>query len=583
MALSAAQVARMSELLDEALSMDVLQRRGWLERMRAQHAELVPALRRSLFSTTRCENASIGLDTLPRLRGATGEARAARASLKPGERVGPYELVNRLGAGGMAEVWLARRADGAFTRQVALKVPLRSARRPDLMDRFARERDILAGLEHINVARMYDAGLTPEGLPYLAMEYVSGEPLIEWCDGHRLNLRERIKLFLQVLDAVQYAHSHHVVHRDLKPSNVLVTQEGQVRLLDFGVAGLLTEEKRRATDLTQTYGRALTPEYASPELLRGDFADPTSDIYSLGIVLYELLTGCRPYRFLRTASITQIEQQIETIHVARPSAHVPPEAGAVRATSPRRLVHELSGDLDAIVLKALSRQAQHRYASVAALADDLLRYLAGKPVQARKERTVRRAGRFVLRHAMGAAAAVAVLATMVLTFAWASAPQSSAPRAASANTAAGSIAVLPFADMSEKGDKGYIAQGIADTIRGLLSNSPQLQVAGSTSSSRLRWRPSSAADIARALGAAHVLEGSLQLAGERLRINARLVQADGGFVVWSGTYDRTLDDSFKLQDDVAAAVAQAVQALLTPPAARDPANANHRDAFALNR
>ena len=581
MPLSAVEVARMSELLDQALPMGAPQRRGWLERIRAQHAELVPALRRSLFPRTGSDPASIEVDTLPRLRDAAGDAQAVPASLKPGERIGPYELVQPLGSGGMAEVWLARRADGAFTRQVALKVPLRSARRPDLVERFGQERDILAGLEHINIARMYDAGLTPEGLPYLAMEYVSGEGLIEWCDNRRLKLRERIKLFLQVLNALQYAHARHIVHRDLKPSNILVTQEGQVRLLDFGVANLMAGPKPRTTDLTRTYGRALTPDYASPELLRGDCVDPTSDIYSLGIVLYELLTGCRPYRFGHTASITQIEQRIETIQIARPSVKVGHDAEWARATSLRRLVHQLCGDLDAIVLKALSRQPQHRYSSVAELADDLSRYLGGEPVEARGERAIHRAGRFVLRHAMGAAGIAAVLATVAFTFACTGVPQVPAMRAESASLGTQSIVVLPFADMSEKGDKGYIAAGIAETIRDLLSQAPQLQVAASTSSSRLQVGQSSTAEIGRALGATHVLEGSVQHAGGRLRINARLVQADGGFVVWSGSYDRALDDSFTTQDEVAGAVAQAVQVSLAPRA--NPTYANRTEHYALNR
>ena len=580
MALSATGMARMSELLDEALSMDVPQRRGWLERFGATHAELVPALRQSLFPSTGSDRASIKVDTLPRLRRAAGETQAS-ASLTPGERIGPYELVQPLGAGGMAEVWLARRADGAFTRRVAVKVPLRTARRPDLVDRFGQERDILAGLEHINIARMYDAGLTAEGMPYLAMEYVSGEALIEWCDNRRLKLRERIKLFLQVLDAVQYAHARHVVHRDLKPSNILVTQQGQVRLLDFGVASLLGGPKGRTTDLTRTYGRALTLDYASPELLRGDCADPTSDIYSLGIVLYELLTGCRPYRFPHSASITQIEQQIDTIRVARPSAQVSPDAEWARATSLRRLVHQLCGDLDAIVLKALSRQPRHRYASVAELADDLSRYLVGESVQARKERAIHRAGRFVLRHAMGAGAIAVALATVAFTFAWAGVPQVPAIRAASASSSAQSIVVLPFADMSEKGDQGYIAAGVAETIRDLLSKVPQLHVAASTSSSHLQAGQSSTAEIGRALSATHVLEGSVQHAGGRVRINARLVQADGGFVVWSGSYDRALDDSLTVQDDVGGAVAQAVQVSLAPRT--NPTNANPPERYALNR
>src|SRR5271156_3865407 len=190
----------------------------------------------------------------------------------------------------MAEVWLARRADGAFKRDVALKIPLLTRRRHDLAQRFAHERDILASLEHPNIARFYDAGVDADGLPYLSMEYVQGQTLMAWCDTESLGIRERLALFLQVLDAVKYAHEKHVIHRDLKPSNILVTESGQVRLLDFGVAKLLQDEDSwDQTQLSAVYGQALTPDYASPELLCGGPVDPRSDVYSLGVVLYELV------------------------------------------------------------------------------------------------------------------------------------------------------------------------------------------------------------------------------------------------------------------------------------------------------
>ena len=215
----------------------------------------------------------------------------AASGLQPGANVGPYVLLRSLGAGGMAEVWLARRADGAFKREVALKLPLLRQLRQDLAQRFAVERDILASLEHPNIARLYDAGIDAGGCPYLAMEYVQGQPLTDWCDAQSLGLSDRLKLFLQVLEAVRFAHEKQVIHRDLKPSNILVTPSAQVRLLDFGVAKLLEADEADKTSLTSIYGRALTPDYASPELLRGDLVDVRSDIYSLGVLLYELLTG----------------------------------------------------------------------------------------------------------------------------------------------------------------------------------------------------------------------------------------------------------------------------------------------------
>src|SRR5213082_707497 len=221
----------------------------------------------------------------------------------------------------MAEVWLAERADGAFKRDVALKLPVLLRLREDLASRFARERDILAALEHPNIARLYDAGVSSNGLPYLAMEYVPGEPLTDWCDAHRLAIRERVRLFLQVLDAVQYAHGQRVIHRDIKPSNILVTDSGQVRLLDFGVAKLLAREEEQP-DLTQRYGRVLTPDYASPELVRGEQLGAAGDVYALGVVLYELLSGNRRYHLQAGVSVAQLEHAIAAVEVKRPSTRV---------------------------------------------------------------------------------------------------------------------------------------------------------------------------------------------------------------------------------------------------------------------
>src|ERR1700723_822950 len=212
-------------------------------------------------------------------RSGTAVSSTSASDRRPGDRVGPYRLIRLLGEGGMAEVWLAQRADGSLKREGALKLPRLPRERDDLASRFARECDILAALEHPHIARLYDAGISPEGLPYLAMEYVRGEKLTAWCDAHRLGVNERLNLVLQVLDALQYAHAHHVIHRDIKPSNILVNEAGYVRLLDFGVAKLL-EQHEQQTDITIVHGRALTPEYASPELARGETVEPVSDVYS---------------------------------------------------------------------------------------------------------------------------------------------------------------------------------------------------------------------------------------------------------------------------------------------------------------
>jgi serine/threonine protein kinase/Tol biopolymer transport system component len=416
MTLSIAQMAAMSRLLDEALPLDAAGRRAWLDALPAEHLELAQTLREALLPD---QAQAVGLEPLsPESMAAfadpSGAARASR--LNPGGRVGPYELIKPLGSGGMAEVWLARRADGAFRREVALKLPMLNQLRGDLEARFARERDILASLEHPNIARFYDAGVDPNAAPYLAMEYVQGQPLTGWCDAHRLNVTARLELFMQVLEALQYAHNKQVIHRDLKASNILVTESGQVRLLDFGVAKLLEADESDSAPLTSVYGRALTPDYASPELLHGELIDARSDIYSLGVLLYEMLTGLRPYNLSRAASIGALEQAIAAVEVKNPSAQQEADASAARSTTPEKLARELRGDLDAIVLKALAKRPLQRYQSVAALAQDLRRYLDRKPIEALPARFTDRLAKYLRRNkamvAVSATALIAILASV---------------------------------------------------------------------------------------------------------------------------------------------------------------------------
>src|SRR6204780_241132 len=416
MTISIPQMARMSQLLEEALSLDEAGRRAWLQRATQEHPDLAAALRAALLPEEAQAAELQVLATLPKLGSANEASPAPTSGLQPGARLGPYELIRPLGAGGMAEVWLARRADGAFRREVALKLPTLTRARADLEARFARERDILASLEHPHIAGLYDAGVDPQGLPYLGMEYVRGEPLTDWCDAHRLGIPERLGLFLQVLEAVQYAHEKQVIHRDLKPSNILVTESGQVRLLDFGVARLLEGEETDQPALTSVYGRALTPDYASPELLRGDPIDARSDLYSLGVVLYELLTGTRPYQLKRAASIGALDQAIATLEVHRPSLQLEQGAATTRNSTVEQLARQLRGDLDAIALKVLAKDPAQRYSRAAEMADDLRRYLEGKPIRARPARVSYRLRKFILRNSalvgVSVAAAVAILATV---------------------------------------------------------------------------------------------------------------------------------------------------------------------------
>jgi serine/threonine protein kinase/Tfp pilus assembly protein PilF len=591
MGLKADQIALLSRLLDQALPLTTEGRRHWLENVSPEHQALLPALRQALLSDDDATSTSRFFGTLPGIGPGAEAPTVSTSGLQAGQRIGPYQLVRELGLGGMAVVWLAQRADGAFRREVALKLPLLSHLRRDLAERFARERDILAQLEHPNIARLYDAGLAANGLPYLAMEYVEGQPLTTWCDAQRYSLRERLKLFLQVLDAVQYAHGCQVVHRDLKPSNILVTQSGQVRLLDFGVAKLLADGAEvDRTDLTRVYGRVLTPDYSSPEQLMSEPVGPASDIYALGVVLYELLVGNRPYHIKSEPSSLPLELAIRAAHVRKPSAQVHASAAAARSSNQESLMRALRGDLDAIVLKAAAREPQDRYPSASAFADDLQRYLSGDPVEARPNLLTYRIGKLVLRHRPAAAAIAASIAAAIALMvvggkAWLS---DSRPRAdglgstmaAAVRASDKSIAVLPFVDLSEAHNQEYFSDGLSEELIDRLARTGDLRVIARTSSFQFKGRNEDVRAIARRLGVASVLEGSVRKAGSTIRVTAQLIKGSDGSHLWSQTYERDLTDVFRVQDDICSTVVNALQATLSgdPP----PNRASERNLEAYN-
>ncbi len=328
-----------------------------------------------------------------------------------GEQIGPYRVLRELGAGGMGVVFLAERED--VGKRVALKLVreggLASA---DRIRRFLLERRVLARLEHQNIARLLDAGVTEFRLPYLVMEYVEGLPIDRYCDERRLTIAERIELFRTVCHAVHYAHQSLVVHRDLKPSNILVTADGQVKLLDFGIAKLLEENASLGVAEPRTGLLMLTPEYASPEQVRGEPVTTASDVYSLGVVLYQLLTGRRPYR-IASRSAADIERIVCHAAPERPSAAIDQMAAQARDSSLDRLRRRVRGDLDTIVLKALSKEPVRRYLSAAQLSDDLRRHLVRLPVLARGDTAAYRAGMFLRRHWLAVAAAVAMVEILI--------------------------------------------------------------------------------------------------------------------------------------------------------------------------
>ena len=377
---------RIKELFGGALELDPNQRAAYLDEACGEDV----SLRDELESLLREHDSSTSLLQQPLQPIPLPE-------LKTGS-IGPYQLLSKIGEGGMGQVWLAQRSDGSLKRTVAIKLPYAGFHTREFLERFNRERDILASLAHPHIATLYDAGVT-EGQPFLVLEYIEGEPITAYSERTQLDVAAQTALFRQVLEAVQYAHSHLVVHRDLKPSNILVTADGKVKLLDFGIAKLIGSEEAMETELTQAGGRILTPDYAAPEQITGKGISTATDIYALGVVLYELLTGVRPWK---RDSRRMLEEAI--LH----TDPVPPSV----ANRERRST--LRGDLDAIVLKALRKEPGQRYATANAFSEDLRRYLAGEPVLAQPESAWYRTRKFLSRRRWAVASAASVVIALAL-------------------------------------------------------------------------------------------------------------------------------------------------------------------------
>ncbi len=332
---------------------------------------------------------------------------------RAGQIVGAYKLESEIGRGGMGAVYLASRADEAYDKKVAIKLIKRGLDTDEIVRRFRYERQILAGLEHPNITRLLDGGSTDDGLPFLVMDFVDGQPLNKFADERKLTVRDRLQIFLQICSAVAYAHQSLVIHRDLKPSNILVTDDGSPKLLDFGIAKLTaTDGVDQTLEKTANAFQALTPEYASPEQVGGMPVTTASDIYSLGVILYELLTGHRPFTF-KTRTADEVNRILTDTSPTKPSSVCRMRGLNVEMQNPQSVVRTLQGDLDNIVLLAMRREAERRYSSVEQFAADIRRYLDGLPVIAREDTFSYRASKFVKRNKAGVAAGVGIAASLI--------------------------------------------------------------------------------------------------------------------------------------------------------------------------
>jgi serine/threonine-protein kinase len=412
--------SRLEALLDRALELPIDRRCTLLERV----GRADPALRERVEQLLAADAAAgdflnDGAQEWLRIGPMTPARSADEGVLDEGARVGPYLVIHELGRGGMGIVYRAERADGEFVQAVALKL-VRGFDGDDTTVRFRRERQLLAQLDHPSIARLLDGGLHSDGRPYFAMELVEGEPITTYCDRRRLTVDERVRLFRRVCDAVQYAHGRLIVHCDLKPANIFVTATGDLKLLDFGIAKALTyDDAVETTKLTREGLRLLTPAYAAPEQLRSEPVSTATDVYTLGVILFELLTGRRPSvtasgGFERTSLEAEPPRPSDVVILRNcDDALSIDEIAHARGVTPRTLAARLAGDLDAIVLKALRREPHRRYIGAGALAEDLDRFLQGRPVAARPDGRRYRAGKFVRRHRVGIAVAVSLVLSLV--------------------------------------------------------------------------------------------------------------------------------------------------------------------------
>jgi len=480
-----------------------------------------------------------------------------------GRKIGAYRIIRLIGHGGMAVVYLGERDDQLFQKHVAIKMVQPGTNTEEIFRRFRNERQTLAALDHPNIVKLIDGGSTEEGLPYLVMEHVDGVPIDQYCNSHALPIDERLRLFRTICSAVEYAHQKLVIHRDLKPPNILITEEGIPHLLDFGIAKLLDPALFHTKLVTQTAWRPMTPEYASPEQVRGQAVTKSTDIYSLGVLLYELLTDHRPYR-LASQSLLDIEKSICEEETEKPSTVVgrtedrelssPRKTTAItpelvarnRGMQPIELRHRLQGDLDTILMKALRKKPEDRYSSAQEFSKDIEHHLAGRPVVARRPTLSYRGGRFLKRHRESVGTAVILLAFASAIGIWGArsrwAQDANKKTASSSPGSRRSVAVLGFKNLSARRDTAWISTALSEMLATELGTGEQLRTISGETVARMKTdlalsdmeslSPESLERVRRNLDTDFVVLGSyLDLgkgSGSQIRLDLRMQDAAKG-------------------------------------------------------
>jgi len=505
-----------------------------------------------------------------------------------GKRIGAYVVTREIGRGGMGTVYLAARADGYFEKEVAIKLLDSGVDTEDMVRRFHSERQVLARLDHPNIARLLDAGVTDDGCQYFVMEYVEGVPVTRFLNEKNASIPARLELFLKICAAVEAAHANSVVHRDLKASNILVTAKEDVKLLDFGIAKVMLGTADPLESIAAG-GELLTPVSAAPEQARGEAVTAATDVYALGVLLYEILSGSKPHRFLHR------NPTLEEVLVVLCEQEPHPPSSVVNDPARQR---RLRGDLDAIVRCALQKNPAKRYSSVKNFADDIRRHLAGRAIEVRSGETTYVLRRMLstsrqLRFSLLVLAAASALSLLFLSARFLSRDKPpelttvAAPSKKSiavlpfASLTAGSV-VLPFESLGANAADAYFVDGIHDDILDGLTQVSELKVISRNSVAPYRGGTTSSREIARILGVAYLLEGTVQKAGEHLLINLRLIDAGTDSKIWDQRYEKNLADLFSLESEMVKTVASQMNANLAPEKVSALANGPTRDMAAYD-